>query len=791
MMRRSVSVGIVIFLLASCGSDSDDDARPPAQPGPWQRTEARTDCAEFDVLRRPFFGETHVHSKRSFDAVSGGIELDPRDAYRFAMGESVELPPLSEPREVRLRRPLDFTAVTDHSEFFGEVDLCLTPGMPGYDSADCRLFRAAIPQTSQSSSPGVVLFGVQLTQEPAPRFDFCGPGASICQNAASPIWQDMLDAADEFYDRSAACSFTTFPAYEWTGNPDVQNNHRNVIFRNEFVIPLPISYLDQTRPQNLWAGLREQCLDAGTGCDVLAIPHNSNLSNGIMFLPETVEGGPLGPAAAAERAAMEPLVEVMQHKGDSECHPDLSPTDELCGFEKWTADQIGIPPEMIGTVIQEPTSFVRNALMIGLEQEEAIGVNPFRMGMLAATDSHNATPGLTNENDFIDAGHLGLRDATPQNQMVPLAIGVVGGVEANGGGLAVIWAEENSRDALFAAMRRREVYGTSGTRPVVRFFGGEIPLDACETGTVVESGYREGVPMGGEIGLVADPPRFAVMASRDPGAAGFAGTPLQRVQIVKGWVDADGTAREKVFEIAGDSSGAATVDTDTCETSGPGFDSLCEVWADPEFDSQRRAFYYARVVENPICRWSTVLCQRQGVDCAGGAIPEGLEECCNPARPKTIQERAWTSPIWYRPEGVARLDGEIAFARGGGDLLRLEIGLGADRDRIDPTGEALSIALVDDDEIYSVTIPAGSLAEDGERYVYEDPDGSLNDLARAVLTFDSRGGSRLVVETIATDLSNADRSDHMVHATVRSGDYMATHDRLWDFADDRLQTGPR
>ena len=764
-----------------------------ADPAPWQRTETRADCTSFETLRQPLFGETHVHTEISFDAVSGGINLGPRDAYNFAQGQSVDLPGFSGVRPVQLRRPLDFTAVTDHSEFFGEVDACLTPGSFAYNENQCVQFRAAIPQTAQSSSPGVVLFGSLLTTDPGLRFPFCGSGGTLCTTAASPIWNDTLSAADEFYDRSATCSFTTFPAYEWTGNPTVQNIHRNVIFRNEFVPALPISYLDESKPQGLWAELRTQCIDAGTGCDALAIPHNSNLSNGIMFVPENADGSPVTAADAAFRSAMEPLVEVMQHKGDSECHPDLSPNDELCGFEKWSSDRIGLPPGFGGPLVQEPSSFVRNALMEGIAQEEAIGANPFRMGMLAATDSHNATPGLTHENDFIEAGHLGLRDASVENQLVGLGIGVVGGIEANGGGLAVVWAEENSRDAIFAAMRRREVYATSGTRPIVRFFGGRIPRNVCRQGTVVERGYESGVPMGGEIGPVARKPRFAVMATRDPGAAGFTAAPLQRIQIVKGWVDVTGTARERVFEVAGDPDNGATVDTATCAAGGTGFDSLCEVWIDPQFDADQRAFYYARVVENPVCRWSQVLCNQAGVDCLGGTIPPGTAECCNSSRPTTIQERAWTSPIWYRPEGIARLRGRVSFGSTAGpdDVLRMTLRLAEAPADLDPDTNDIRIDVTDNDVIFSANIPAGTMQPSGNGFIYKDPTGAIGGLKKVKLTFTSRGGARLVLQTIPMDLSNADQTDHMVHVTLTSGDYTATHNRMWDAVGNRFVTSRR
>lgn len=768
MIQRVVVMGLATVLgAAACW----------ANPAPWERTETRAPCTSFSTLRAPYFGETHVHTEFSFDAVSGGINHGPRDAYRFAAGQSLALPAGTGSRTVQLQRPLDFAAVTDHSEFFGEVQVCLVPGLPGYDSTDCQTFRAAIPQTDQQSSPGVQLFGIRLTSLTPSRFPFCSGGD--CAIQASLVWQDMQAAAEEFYDRSADCSFTSFVGYEYTGNPNVQNIHRNVIFRNESVPALPISYFEEPTPQGLWAQLRSQCTDAGSGCDVLAIPHNSNLSNGIMFLPENADSSPLTAGDAAERAAMEPLVEVYQHKGDSECHPLLSPGDEQCGFEKWTSDRIGVPPGIFGPFIPEGGSFVRNTLMEGIAQEEQLGVNPFRFGLIGATDSHNATPGLVDERDYGGAGHLGLRDSTPELQLVPLGFGVVGGVEASGGGLAVMWAEENSRDALFAAMRRREVYATSGTRPIVRFFGGRIPSNVCRQGTVAQTGYESGVPMGGEIGPVAQRPRFVVQATRDPGAPGFPGTPLQRVQIVKGWIDAGG-AHEKVFDIAGSALNGAVDDT-TCLTSGSGADELCEVWTDPEFDRDQRAFYYARVLENPICRWSTLLCNANGVDCsAPGSIPPGFEECCDPARPRTVQERAWTSPIWYRPEGVARLRGKVSFGAGSGnDVLRLKARLGAAAPSFDVTINDLTVRVTDDDLIYEVTIPAGTLQPRGNRFVYSDPNGGLNGLKAATVTFTKRGEVRLSLRTVPLDLSNADRSDHMVHVTISIGDYEATHNRLW------------
>lgn len=763
---------------------------------PFDRTETRQTCAQSETLRQPFFGDTHVHTNFSFDAVNGGLRTGPRDAYAFAKGAPIGLPPydaMDQPtRTAQLGRPLDFAVITDHSEFFGEVQVCLVPGYPGYDSELCALVRSSIPQTTQETSAGMRELALAYTVAIAPmRFDWCGPGAADCNAQASLVWQDTQAAAEEHYDRTAACTFTTFVGYEWTANtgnpfPLPENLHRNVIFRNTVVPPLPITHVEQPIVQGLWSELKSQCLDGLPGCDVLAIPHNSNLSNGSMFRAENPDQSPLTAADAAFRASMEPIVELTQHKGDSECRADVMTNDEQCGYEKWSGTRLGIPPEP--SQVYPPLSFVRNALKTGLIEEERTGVNPFRLGFIGSTDTHNSTPGATREDDY--QGHLGSRDATPVNAMTSLTagLGIIGGSESNPGGLAVLWAEENSRDALFEAMRRREVYATSGTRPTLRFFGGTLSRIACDQPDFVERGYADGVPMGGEIGPVRGTrsPNFAVLAVKDPGEPSVPGTQLQRIQIVKGWIDGAGQAQEKVFEVAGDPSNGASVDTTTCATSGAGTDSLCAVWRDPEFDASQRAFYYARVLENPVCRWSTRLCNAEGVDCSIGA-PAGLEECCTV--PKTIQERAWSSPIWYRPEEIARLEGAVEFGEEG-DVLRLATTIGTVPSEIDPSANDLGVSVRDDDTIYEVTIPAGTMQEqeEGRRFVYRDPSGSLNALSEASLELTTNGRVVLRVKTAPTDLSNADRSDHMVQVEIESGQYRVSHTRLWKTRGNNLET---
>jgi len=356
---------------------------------------------------------------------------------------------------------------------------------------------------------------------------------------------------------------------------------------------------------------------------------------------------PVDPAEATLRNRWEPLVEIMQHKGDSECMVGGSTTDEACGFEKLPYDRFGPKFSMFArNVPPTPANFVRNALLRGLEQQVSIGANSLKYGIVASTDTHIAAPGLTAEKNHPGHGGAGLA----AGKGVP--VGFPDDLEFGPGGLAVLWAEENTRDALFAAMQRREAYGTSGTRPVVRFFGGwQYAPELCAAGDLAKRGYAGGVPMGGDLPprpAGAGAPRIVFSALQDPGSAGSEGAPLQRLQIIKGWV-ADGATHERVFDVAGGPNDAS-VDLLSCERSGSGAASLCSVWTDPEFDPAVPAFYYGRVLENPSCRWSQYVCNEAGVRCDDPAsIPDALAGCCAAEHRPIIQERAWTSPIWYTP----------------------------------------------------------------------------------------------------------------------------------------------
>jgi hypothetical protein len=606
--------------------------------------EARAPCAHRDAERRPFFGDLHVHTAYSQDASTQGTRATPKDAYRFARGEPLGIQPFTSDgaalRTVRLERPLDFASVTDHAEQIGEVRVCQTPGSPGYDAWTCRVYRRF---------PRVAFFVMNARYSAGgERFGFCGEGGAGCLAAARTVWQETRDAAEGAYDRTAACRFTSFVAYEWTGGADNGKNlHRNVIFRDEPVPELPLSVMETgIDAARLWDALQRDCVEGLPGCAVLTIPHNSNLDGGLMFQSAEALGAEIGAAEAARRARWEPLVEVMQHKGDSECLLSGDTTDEACGFEKLPYDNFRGRYPLLGADPPQPSQFVREALKRGLALEAKLGANPFRYGLVASTDTHLGTAGLVSERDFPGHGGAG----TPVGDELPP--GLPDALEFGPGGLAVLYAEENTRNALFAAMERREAYGTSGTRPLVRFFAGwSLPAELCERADFVARGYAEGVPMGGV--LAASPggpsPRFAVQALADPGSAAQPGTPLQRVQIVKGWLAADGVTHERVVDVAGGPNDAS-VDLASCAPRGAGHARLCTVWSDPDFDPREPAFYYARVLENPTCRWSQHLCAAARVDCAEpDTIGPGLEGCCDPLHRPTVQERAWTSPIWYSP----------------------------------------------------------------------------------------------------------------------------------------------
>ena len=609
----------------------------------FERTEEREDCLDYQPLRQPFFGDTHVHTAFSFDAWGQGTLAGPGDAYRFAKGESIGMQPYAKDgtpsRQIQLRRPLDYAVVTDHSDLMGETRICQDKTLEGYNSLICRVVRR-FPKLGYALINGHVYSS--LSPE---RYSFCGANGETCIAAGMKPWIEIQKAAERHYDRTEACQFTSFVGYEWTGMPGGNNIHRNVIFRNQNTQEYPTTYIETPSQEGLWEALHRECISAENGCDVLAIPHNSNVSGGLLFTTTRSDGKPFTEEDLHTRRSLETLVEITQHKGDSECR--ISAEDELCLYETLTYPKMS---DMMGSRA-DPNDltqniYVREVLSEGLSQFNRQGVNPFKFGIIAATDTHLGAPGKVDEDRF-DGHAAGTVDARFEVPLFPDRS------DFNPGGLGVFWAEENSRDSLFAAMRRREAYGTSGPRMTVRFFGGwDYPLDLCQEPDFVAQGYRQGVPMGGDLPVIKESgkkPRFAVSALRDPGGEGAPSHPLERIQIIKGWTQ-DGQSKERVFDVAGSATAQNALDLETCTTSAQGQGQLCTVWEDPDFDPLSPAFYYVRVLEVPSCRWNQYACNARNVDCSQNDLTsEESEFCCESEAPKQIRERAWTSPIWYSP----------------------------------------------------------------------------------------------------------------------------------------------
>ncbi|MDP6828720.1 MAG: DUF3604 domain-containing protein [Pseudomonadales bacterium] len=676
---RNVSVGLMVVLLAACGERASE--QQPAATGaevPEERqetvqravayTEERLPCDHYTETRLPLFGDLHVHTNFSFDAAANSIGATPVDAHLYAKGEAIDFWPLDENGapggSFAIDRPLDFLAVTDHGEFLGERRLCREEGSPRYDSAFCQ-------GTRESERQSMLMLGQVITTETPFRVpEVCGEDGELCREYARTPWQHMAQAANEAYDRSAACTFTSFVAYEYTGTPGTSNYHRNVVFRNANVPELPVSYVDAPYDSLLWRKLDAACT-ADAGCDYLTIPHNSNLANGrmapYMRLKPTLENRR---EYAQKRLEREPIMEIFQHKGNSECINGLTSVlaepDELCDMERvrvmgqektyatreldgaelilGTAtevtaecgDEVGANG-MLGAGCVHPTDFHRSGLLVGLSEEQASGYNPVKLGAIGSTDTHAATPGAVLEDDW--RGHVSV-EATPAERLQPGLL--TSGIDGNPGGLAGVWAMENSRDAIFEAMQRREVFATTGPRIVPRFFAGwRYDADLCERADLVETGYAEGVPMGGNLAVAPSAgakPVFVASALRDPADGA---TPLQQLQLVKGWVEADGSMRSSVTTIAGGANDAS-VDVATGIATGDGHDSLCAVYRDETFDSARPSYYYLRAVENRSARWHVH-------DCLRLAETERPAVCTDGSYPAEIQEMAWSSPVWYRP----------------------------------------------------------------------------------------------------------------------------------------------
>ncbi len=613
-------------------------ARQPGQPA------AAVPRPDPNPLRNAYFGETHLHTSLSLDAGVMGTENTPRMAYRFAKGEEVELGQSG--LRQRLVAPLDFAAVTDHAEGMGSYAQCSRTDSGSYWSLNCMGMRYQLLLIYPRLFAMVRQVGKQTG-----KYDesMCGPRGTGCMAAARSVWEDVQAAANEAYQPG---KFTSFIGFEYSPSLDAGGMlHRNVIFRSP-VVP--------DRAFNAFDGFAEDMLrwlDAScTGeCQALSIPHNPNWSWGLMFGDTNSDTTPADRANLALRAKLETLVEVFQAKGSSECAAGLGSNDEQCGFENmWPACQPGeqqIDPAsgLHARRCVAANDMVRTVLRKGLLEEQKLGFNPYKFGFVAGTDNHNGTPGDTSENTY--QGHAGSVDNDPRVRLGLESNVVSRALKAsphllNPGGLTGVWAEENTREAIFDGMKRKETFGTSGTRLRVRLFGGfDFAAALHRQPDMVQQAYRRGVPMGGDLKRAAPGQALSLLmwAMRDPNSA-----PLQRIQVVKGWV-ANGQTYEKVYDVAcsdgvkADPASArcrdngATVKLADCTISqDKGAAELATTWRDPDFHAGQAAFYYVRVLENPVCRYTQHDANRLGI-----AVPAGVAA--------TIQERAWTSPIWYTP----------------------------------------------------------------------------------------------------------------------------------------------
>ena len=591
-----------------------------------------------DFPTRPFFGDTHLHTAFSMDAGAFGARLAPKDAYRFARGEQVTS---NTGQPVKLSRPLDFLVVTDHSDnmgffpdlFAGKPDLLVDPtGRKWYDMIK-----------SGKGAEAAIEIIVAFSHGTFPKDLMYFPGTRAYRSA----WQETIAAAEQFNDPGR---FTAFIGYEWTSNTGGNNLHRNVVFRDNgdkasqvepFTVYPPYG---SDNPAELWKWM--DAYEKKTGGSVLAIAHNGNLSNGLMFPVVEAFGKRLDREYAEQRAKWERLYEATQTKGTGESHPYLSPNDEFAAFEIWDKGNLD------GSVAKKKEmlefEYVRSAYKNGLKLERQLGTNPYKFGLVSGSDAHTALTAMEENNFF---GKTVPQEPSPHRMASVFIDNRATGVrvmdwEVGSSGYAAVWAKENTRESLWDAMQRKETYSTTGTRMIVRFFGGwDFVAQDADNRLPADIGYTKGVPMGGDVRAAPQgkSPTFLVAALKDP-----IGANLDRYQIIKGWLDKDGNVHEKVYDVvwAGDRkpgpdgkvpSVGSTVDVPNATwTNTIGAPELITVWKDPDFDPSQPAFYYGRVIEIPTPRWTAYDAKRYGVQPLPGTA-------------MTVTERAFTSPIWYSP----------------------------------------------------------------------------------------------------------------------------------------------
>ena len=594
--------------------------------------------ADVSYPQQVLWGDTHVHTNNSLDAATFGVTLDVEDAYRFARGETV-LSTSGQP--ARLSRPLDFLVVADHSDAMGVVAQVVEGNPELLADPELQTLHDNLKEGGEGARAAMdYILRVVIEGKPSPLLD-----PAVLRST----WQRYVETADRYNQPG---HFTAIIGYEWTSNIGSGEMHRNVLYRGNAASArrlLPFTALESKDPEDLWRWMARY--EAETGGRVLALTHNGNLSNGKMFPVKTNPN--TGAAIAAEyaksRARWEPLHEVTQIKGDSEAHPFLSPDDQFADFETWDKGNGLMTEPKEPSMLQH--EYARAALKNGLKLERELGTNPYRFGLVGSTDSHTALA-TAEENNFF--GKMSSNEPQPgrvSDPLFPVAGPIWQNRETSASGYAAVWAEANTREAIWDAMQRKEVYATTGPRMTVRFFGGwHFSREDASSSTLAATGYHKGVPMGGTLTLekIQGSPTFIVAATKDP-LSGH----LDRIQIVKGWLDDKGATQEKIYNIAWSDAHRRklsddgilpavgnTVDVKNASwTNAIGDAELTGFWQDPEFNPSEPALYYVRVIEIPTPRWVAYDAKRFGI-----AIPDDART--------TLQERAYTSPIWYTPRQV-------------------------------------------------------------------------------------------------------------------------------------------
>jgi len=572
-------------------------------------------------LKNVYFGEQHLHTQNSPDAFAAGGRQTWDDAFRYGRGEEVGLRTTTSNNKIKRRTPYDFMAITDHAEYFGVMPRMIDPKDP--------LAKADLAKRLQKNDPTAVMDILHDIITSTGRPEFTAP------ELLKDNWQKYIKVANKYNDPG---TFTTLIAFEWTSIPNGRNMHRNVFFRNDSGPRAPFSAFDSIYPEDLWT---YQEVQRNAGVENFAIPHNGNVSDGWMYSPNKFLGGPMDARYARRQQANEPLTEMIQTKGSSDTHPALSPNDEFANFELFT-NMINV-----GQPSQIKYGYIRQGLVEGMILEDKLGSNPFKMGIVSGADSHS---GYSNNEEFDFHGSHGALEDTPKKRLNPV-VNASGEMPSHlsSAGATAVWAEENTRTAIFDAMKSKETYGTSGTLIRLRFFGGwDYSTNLVKDENFVEKAYKNGVPMGQDLPKKAGKaPTFAVWALKDPESGN-----LDRIQIIKGFINKWGLTDEKIYDVAWSDNRKPdpktgklppvgnTVDVKTAKyTNDIGDSQLSVVWTDPDFDPKQKAVYYVRVLEIPTPRWTTYDSVNSGLP-----IPEGI--------PATIQERAWSSPIWYTPEAI-------------------------------------------------------------------------------------------------------------------------------------------